>query len=388
MVNEKQLKRGVTGLACALALSSPAVANAEPESAPVAGAPSTSAAGPSAEPPAAAASAARPAVHHSPCLTAREARDITIEATLERPDLVKRAVLVYRGGGTHGEVELARGSSSYAAVIPAAAVRGSLTYAIELETTAGERLPAFATRALPHPVTVLDDVDHHASAATLARLGGRRSVVETSAEYASFGDQTTTLRTRGAPVRTFDTPDHFYRFEGAYTYRLLGVVSEFGIRAGAVRGESVVEGETDPSKYQVGLNYGAPRVRLRATDWLHVEAELLTSVTEVGFSVGGGGAVLVGDPYGTKIVFGAEGIQVFGVRGYTRLDLVANRRLMVSPIVEVTGMPHAESAGVRLLGEARVDLGKGFGLVGRGGYQARTFNRGGPTLGAGLSYSF
>ena len=104
--------------------------------------------------------------------------------------------------------------------------------------------------------------------------------------------------------------------------------------------------------------------------------------------MGGGGAVLVGDPYGTKIVFGAEGIQVFGVRGYTRLDLVANRRLMVSPIVEVTGMPHAESAGVRLLGEARVDLGKGFGLVGRGGYQARTFNRGGPTLGAGLSYSF
>ena len=54
----------------------------------------------------------------------------------------------------------------------------------------------------------------------------------------------------------------------------------------------------------------------------------------------------------------------------------------------MTGMPHAESAGVRLLGEARVDLGKGFGLVGRGGYQARTFNRGGPTLGAGLSYSF
>lgn len=88
------------------------------------------------------------------------------------------------------------------------------------------------------------------------------------------------------------------------------------------------------------------------------------------------------------MVFGAEGIQVFGARGYTRLDLAASRRVMVSPIVEVTGMPHAETAGVRLLGEARVDFGRGLGLVARGGYQARTFNRGGPTLGAGLSYSF
>ncbi|HRG96224.1 MAG TPA: hypothetical protein PLR99_08255 [Polyangiaceae bacterium] len=383
------MKRGAAGLACALGLSLSTAASAEPE-------PSREPGAPDAPPPATAtaspapAAASLPAVHHAPHLTATEARDLTIEATIERPDLVKRAVLVYRGGGTHGEVELARSSSAqgYAAVIPATAVKGALAYAIELETTSGARLPAFATRATPHPVTVLDDVDDRAASATLARLGGRRSVVETSAEYASFGDVTTTLRRPGAPPRTFDTPDHFYRFEGAYTYRLLGIVSEFGIRAGAVRGESVVEGETDPSKYQVGLNYGAPRVRLRAAEWLHFEAELLTSVTEVGFSVGGGGAVLVGDPYGTKMVFGAEGIQVFGARGYTRLDLAANRRLMVSPIVEVTGMPHAESAGVRLLGEARVDLGAGFGLVARGGYQARTFNRGGPTVGAGLSFAF
>lgn len=389
MVNYKLVKRGVAGVACALGLSLPAAASAEPEAASDPGAPD-------APPPAAAtaspapSAASLPAVHHAPHLTASESQDLTIEASIERPDLVKRAVLVYRGGGTHGEVELARSSSAkgYAAVIPATAVKGALAYAIELETTAGARLPAFATRASPHPVTVLDAPDDRVATATLARLGGRRSVVETSAEYASFGDVTTTLRSPGAPPRTFDAPDHFYRFEGAYTYRLLGVVSEFGIRAGAVRGESVVEGETDPSKYQVGLNYGAPRVRLRANEWLHFEAELLTSVTEVGFSVGGGGAVLVGDPYGTKMVFGAEGIQVFGARGYTRLDLVANRRLMVSPIVEVTGMPHAETAGVRLLGEARVDLGAGFGLVARGGYQARTFNRGGPTVGAGLSYAF
>ncbi len=144
----------------------------------------------------------------------------------------------------------------------------------------------------------------------------------------------------------------------------------------------------DQTKYDVGLNYAAPRVRLRADERIHVEGELLMSVTEVGFSVGGGGAVLLGDAYGSKLVLGFEGIQVFGVRGYSRLDLVVNSRLMVAPIIEVTTMPHADRAGLRLLGEAGIDLGQGFRLDVRGGYQARTFNRGGPTLGGGLAYSF
>lgn len=325
----------------------------------------------------------RPILHHAPLLTAAQSSEQILEVTLERAHLVKRVLLVYRGGGASGEVELARGSSSagtYVGIVPALAVRDRLLYSIELETTAGEHVAAFATREHPHEVTVLDDLDDRTEKETLARLRGRRSVVEASGEYASFGSVT---RANGV-----SSPDHFYRFEGAFTYRLLGLVSELGLRAGAVRGESLVSSEADSSRNRVGLNYGAPRVRLRATDWLHFEGELLTSVTEVGFSVGGGGAVLIGDPYGTKLVLGGEGIEVFGARGYTRLDVLAHPRLLVAPIVEVTGMPHAETAGVRLLGEARFDLGVGFGLIARGGYQARTFNRGGPSFGAGVSYAF
>jgi hypothetical protein len=182
--------------------------------------------------------------------------------------------------------------------------------------------------------------------------------------------------------------DQYYRAEGSYTYRLLGTVSEFGIRAGVIRGRSVVAGEIDPSKYDVGLNYGAPRVRLRLDDWLHVEGETLISVTEVGFSLGGGGAVILGDAYGSRLTIGGEGIEVFGARGYTRLDVVASRWLRVAPIVEVTTMPHAEHAGVRLLAEGGFDLGRGLRLDVRGGYQARSFEGGGPTLGGGVAYAF
>lgn len=319
-----------------------------------------------------------PALHHAPVITAHVGSDIVIGARIERPDRLKRAVLVFHGGDTQGEVELERSSASplgYVATIPARAVQGDLSYAIELETTSGETVPVFATRAEPHHVTVLDSPQDLREANLLTRLKGRRSVVETSGEYASFGKEGT-------------VNDQFYRIEGNYTYRLLGTVSEFGLRVGMVRGRSLVAGETDPSKYDVGLNYGAPHVRLRVVDWLHIEAELLTSVTEVGFSVGGGGSILLGDAYGTKLIFGMEGVQVFGVRGFSRLDLVVNSRLMVSPIIEITTMPHADTPGVRLLGEAAIDLGRGFALNLRGGYQARTFDQGGPTAGGGLAYAF
>lgn len=330
-----------------------------------------------------------PAVHHAPVVTARLAEPITIDALIDRPDHVRRALLVFRGGGSQGEVEFERssqGTLGYVAVIPAAAVRGDLTYAIELETTSGEHLPVFATRSDPHHVAVLDSPSDRREAALLSRLEGRRSVVQTSGEYATFGRETATLGVPGNPARS--ALDRFYRVEGSYTYRLLGTVSEFGIRFGAVRGRSLVPGEIDSSKYDVGLNYGAPRVRIHVEDWLHVEGELLTSVTEVGFSVGGGGAVLLGDAYGSKLVLGFEGIQVFGVRAYSRLDLAANSRLTVSPIIEVTTMPHADRAGVRLLAEAGFQLGRGFAVQVRGGYQARTFDQGGPTLGGGLAYAF
>jgi hypothetical protein len=388
MVNSKPL----SALLVAAMLSIASAAQADPAPAPADAVPAAPlpAVGPS-------PATDLPALHHAPQVTARLGEDITIGAVVDRPDRVKRAVLVFHGGGAHGEVEFARSSQGplgYVAVIPATAVRPDLTYSIELETTTGDQLPVFGTRAAPHRVTVLDTPADRREAELLTRLHGRRSVVQASGEYASFGSTTAIVpaaaRPGGAPLPP--TPrkvgDMFYRIEGSYTYRLLGTVSEFGLRAGVVRGESLVRGETDPSKYEVGLNYGAPRIRLRAEDWLHIEGELLTSVTEVGFAVGGGGAVLLGDAYGSKLVLGFEGIQVFGVRGYTRLDLVANSRLIVAPMIEVTTMPHADAAGVRLLGEAGIDLGAGIRADIRAGYQARRFDQGGPTLGGGLAYAF
>jgi hypothetical protein len=347
---------------------------------------------PPADPP-----ADQPKLHHAPRSAVHVGEDVEVGAVIDRPDRVKRALLVYRGQTGSGEVEFQRSSNTtlpYVALVPQAALKPPwLAYSIEIDTTDGKRVPVFASREAPHAVTVLDSPQDAREAVQLARLQGRRSVVKTSGEFVDFGKTSVdrpVLAGDGSVIGTVPSrvKDQYYRLEAGFTYRLLGIVSEFGLRGGIVRGQSPVPGGPNPANYDVGLNYGAPRIRLRAADFLHFDAELLTSVTEVGFSSGGGGAIIIGDPYGSKFTFGMEGIEVFGIRGYSRLDVVANKRLTLAPIIEVSNMPHADRAGVRLLGEAAIALGYGFNATVRGGYQARSFDQGGPSFGGGASYEF
>lgn len=335
---------------------------------------------------------AEPALHHVPATTTTEHAPFVVSANIERPDLVSRAVLVFRHEGRIDEVPFKRSGNDatpYVAVVPAEDVtRPSIAYAIELQRTDGERVPVFASRDDMQPVEVVGDFVDAREEALLARLGGRRFVVESSGEYASFGVTPAQVSGPNGKVTTQNVTDDFWHVEAGFTYRLLRTVSEFGIRGGVYRGTSVVPGVTDASQFDVGLNYGAPFVRLRATDWLHFEGEFLTSVTEVGFSLGGGGAVLLGDPYGSHLTLGGESISVFGSRGYSRFDVVATRWLRIAPMVEVTTMPHASSAGVRLLADAGFTVAPGLLVTLHGGYQARSFDSGGIAAGGGVSYAF
>jgi hypothetical protein len=377
-------------------LLAPGVAEAQPPPTPTSPRPAAIAPAPPASGPH--PLAAEPALHHVPLSVAREHERLVIAATIDRPDLLMRALLVYRHGDRVDEVPFERSAIEdrpYVAVIPAADVgRPSIAYSIELERTDAQRVAAFASRDQMQPVEVVGDFVDAREEALLARLHGRRFVTDAMGEYAYFGKSAALVCSGGcspgAPASQLvpqDVADRYWHAEAGFTYRLLRTVSEFGIRSGLYRGRSIVPNERDPNKFDVGLNYGAPWVRLRAADWLHIEGELLTSVTEVGFSLGGGGAVLLGDAYGSHLTLGVESIDVFGTRGYSRFDVAANG-LHVAPIVEVTSMPHASSAGVRLLMDVGCDLGWGWLLTLRGGYQARTFDRGGPAVGAAAQYSF
>jgi hypothetical protein len=339
-----------------------------------------------------------PAIHHAPLAVAREHQDLAVRAVIDRPDLVKRATLVYRHDDRLDEVTFERSDRTdqpYVAVVPGAHVdRPSIAYAIEIERTDGPTLTVFASREDMQPVEVVgDDVDAREES-LVSRLGGRRFVLQATGEYVYFGTSPAQVcpgactASGTQPLVTRSVADQYWRTEAGFTYRLLRTVSEFGIRGGVYRGTSVVPNVSDSSQYSVGLNYGAPWLRLRVEDWLHFEGEFLTSVTEVGFSLGGGASVLLGDPYASHLTVGFEAIDVFGTRAFSRFDVTATRRFRFAPTVEVTSMPHASNAGVRLLMDVTADVGAGWSVTARGGYQARTFDSGGPAAGASLGYAF
>jgi hypothetical protein len=326
------------------------------------------------------ATPAIPALHHAPPAAATAHEPLRITAEIDHPQTIKRALLVYRtpSNPVYREVPFLRAADGYVAEVPGGSVDyPSIAYTIELEGHDGARVAAYATRAEPHLVDVPGDLEDARETALLERVGGRRSVFGSSGELVSFGT------TQSADGTGRNVLDHWYRIEAGYTYRPLRTIMEFGVRVGMVRGTSPVLGGVTGDR--VGLNYGAPFVVFRASDDVHLEGHFLTSVTEVGFSTGVGGAVHLGDYFGTKLVLGFETIATFGTRGYSRLDLVRGR-VRVSPIVEVTDMPHANRAGVRLLTELAFDLGQGFAVAARGGYQARDFQSGG--AGGGLSFAY
>jgi hypothetical protein len=360
---------------------------------------------PSATPPGAAAEEARPRAHHAPVTVANEAEPIVIEASFEHPELVRSAVVVFQPqGGAQSAAPFERGALAYVATIPASAVRApGIGYTIEIEHTDGRRIAAYGTRAELSPIQVAEDRDDARRNADLRRLGNRTSIASASAEYVAFGNTQGTRAlpcaegAEGCAAGTSQVPsvqDQYYRVEVGYTYRPLTTIAQFSLRGGVIRGTSLVPTDTlDYEKYEVGINYGAPTVTFRLSDSWHLETELLASITEVGFSVGAGSALLIGDPYGTRLALGFETIGIdpdtyFGSRFYTRLEIVATERVTLGPGVEVTDNPHAESFGVRLLAAGNVDLGRGFGVSARGGYQARKSTSGGPSFGGGLYLAF
>jgi hypothetical protein len=328
-------------------------------------------------------------VHHGPVSVTPAHKAFTARASIVHPELVKRVLLVYRTNANPAmrEVEFRRGvPSGYVAIVPQAEVLPTwLDYAIEIEGLDGTRTPAFATKNSPHRVQVPDDIADARERALDTRLDGRRSVFFASGDYVNFGTSTAKQADATGTVSLVEVPDNYFRVEGGYTYRPLRLVTEFSLRAGIVRSHAPVPLGSDP---EPGMNYGAPTVLLRLSDLFHLEAEVLTSVTDRGYAMGGGAAIVFGDPYDSKLTLGFEAVDKFGSRFFSRMDIVASRFVKVVPVIEVTNMPHAEHFGVRLLGELDIAPGAGFGFALRGGYQARVFTAGGPSAGLTLRYAF
>lgn len=352
-----------------------------------------------------AAATPQPFLLHAAVYSAPPGESFGLKASFDHPELARKAVAFVRTAkGVERLIEFKRSNASdYVAMIPAELMKApGIAYAIEIEHVNGSRIAAFASRTAPHPVTVIEDITDTRERALLARLGGRRSIISVGGEYVGFGSNESTIAIpcgdKQGICKAGDNilpaiDEHYYRIEAGYTYRSLRTVSEFGFRLGVLRGRSLKYLTTYVSDdYNVGLNFGAARVRFRILDLWQFEGELLTSITEAGFSSGFNLATHIGDPYGTKLILGFERLGItgvtFGNRIYSRMDIASGSRLVVSPIIEISDMPNARTFGVRLLAEVSIKITDGFSAQLRGGYQARKFDSGGPGVGGSLSYAF
>ena len=355
---------------------------------PAASAPAAGASAPTAPP-------ATPTVRHAPPAIADMSEDFAVHVSLMHPELVRTAVLTYRVDGAKAkEVSFQRSSADdYVAVVPVTELDGErLGYWITLQLVDGAKVTAYASENDPHQVQIVPTATDLNERALLSRVDGRRNAFTAMGEYVDFGHSQTTNNTSNGTTPT-TVHDWYYRLEAGYTYRPLRLVSEFSLRIGIVRGESPVPADSTGSSssssgdpYHVGLNYAAPTVRFRLSDIVYADGTLLSSVTQAGYSTGAGGALLIGDPYGTNLTAGFEVIQVFGARFYARTDIAVHPKVRLTPIIEVTNMPHADTYGVRLLGEATARVAPGVRVGLRGGYQARKFDSGGASFGALFAY--
>jgi len=337
-----------------------------------------------------------PTLQHAPPAIANTGDDFVLHAALTHSELVRAAVLSYRVESVATkEIMFQRSSADdYVAVVPESDLRGeTLQYWITLQLVDGSTVAVFDSEKSPHRVQIVPTATDLNEQALLARVGGRRNVFAATGEYVDFGHSEATATSSAGNTQTQSIRDRYYRLEAAYTYRPLRLVSEFTLRVGLVRGNSPVStqatdaaGNAVANPYDVGLNYVAPTVRFRLADIVYADGTLLTSVTQDGYSTGAGGALLLGDPYGTNLTLGFETIQVFGTRLYTRTDIAVHPRVRITPIIEVTNMPHASNFGVRLLGETTVRVAPGVRIGVRGGYQARKFDSGGASFGALFAY--
>jgi len=273
-----------------------------------------------------------------------------------------------------------RDDKHWIAVVPAVAVAAP---GLEYYLDAGGK-PVFASATWPHttPVQVSATMDRRAR--DLARSGGKRSRIRTSAEWVDYGTRS---------VDNVRLVDRYYRIDADFLYRLWAYPLE-ELRVGYTR----LVGDTEaamctgapPCTAEAGYKVaGWFELGLAPVEGLRLDGRAMVMATAEGFAVGGRAEARLGVLDASHVAVGVEHMADVGTSGFFRLGWGTVPSLPMSATVEVTNLPTRDrDIGVRLYYDIACVVGGGVRIGGRVGYAARTQTVAGFTGGGNVTIDF
>ena len=307
-------------------------------------------------------------------------------------DLVEAVVVRWRsrvsGARVHEEV-VARSAAGWVADIhdEEIAAPGIVYWVVRREPGTGDALSreraVFASAAQPHPVVVRESEVEAYERRMLVQREGRRYRAGVSFEYVSLGQRDLPAGASGPRSASY------WRSSANFSYAFFGIVDAIRFEIGILRGErEVVARDATLVADALGFNWGSGELLFRLHDLARIRTRLIFGVSQQGFELGGALALVIGDPDGTSLELGGEGVTGLGGNGHLRLGWATVPRVPMGATIELTTFPTADVAGVRLLFDAAYELYPGAFVRVTGGYRGWTSVAGGPSLAADLVLAF
>jgi hypothetical protein len=337
------------------------------------------------------ASAAELYVAHAP-VSETTLGELTLSFSVSPIDRVEAVLVRWRTrtpGATVHEVTVGRVARGWVAEIRDAEIAppGIVYWVVRRDPGAGpaseREHPVFASEREPHPVVVVDDEVASYERRMLAQRAGRRYRAGATVEYVNLGSRNLPDGMSGPRTASYT------KLGIQFSYAFFGIVDEIRFSAGRLMGsEEYVTPGAPTADANLGLNWGGGELVFRAHDLVRIRSGILFGVSQTGFELGGNLALVIGEPEGTSLEIGGEGVTGLGGTGRLRLGWATVPHVPMGATIELTNFATNDAAGVRLLFDASYAFYTGALLRVTAGYRGWTSTVGGPSLAADLLFAF
>lgn len=268
------------------------------------------------------------------------------------------------------------------------AIAPGFEYFVELTNPQGKEIRLFASAALPTVVAIHPPLGRRPTPAN------QLTTLRVTAEHVDFnryrGDDALFAAAMDVTFR-LGTDSVLYAFSMGY-----GLLSGRGGRVAEVdlpdtlhtngpdKGKPIRKGDTidpRPATFKHAFLGG----EWALSENLHALTRVVVGLDEQGLDTGVEVAARVGPETATNLQVGASTLGDMGRAAFVALTTNVVDRVPMTGLFEVTDRPVGEDLGIRLIYEANWRATDNLGLTGRVGYDLRTIDHAGPSLGGGIA---